>query len=209
MTARERAHGVTRPAAALIAGVLLVSTSVSGCQTVSEHQPTAIGAGVGAASGAAIGGLATRSATGAVVGGLLGGLAGGAIGYYLERKDRERDEAAAETGYSPAQGTIVRVETTDVSPASAKAGDTVSLLTTYTVLTPYGEPVTVRETREVRQNGALVANPSTQIQRANGTFTSGLPIRLPRTARPGTYEVTTTIDAADRTSRSTTTFTVL
>ena len=208
MTGARRGIGL-RPTASLLAVVLLLTLGLSGCETVSEHKTTAIGAGAGAAGGAAIGGLATRSATGAVVGGLLGGLAGGAVGYYLERRDRDRAEAAAETAYRPEQGTVVRIERAEVSPPSVRAGSQVNLLATYTVLTPNGQPIMVRETREIRHDGALVATPGAEVQRPNGTFTSALPIVLPRTARPGTYEVTTTIVAGDRTSRNTTTFTVL
>lgn len=200
---------VRRPAASVVAIAMLVVTALSGCETVSEHKTTAIGAGAGAAGGAAIGGLATRSATGAVVGGLLGGLAGGAVGYYLERRDRDRAEAATEAGYRPEQGTVVRIDRAETSPASVRAGQTVNLLMTYTVLTPTDAAITVREMREIRHNGALVANPGADVRRANGTFTSALPITLPRTAQPGTYEVTTTVTAADRISRNTTTFTVL
>ena len=200
---------VTRPAAAVVAAVLLGSTVLTGCETVSEHKTTAIGAGAGAAGGAAIGGLATRSATGAVVGGLLGGLAGGAVGYYLERRERDRAEATAEVGYRPDQGTVLRIDRVEATPPSVRPGGQVNLLMTYTVLTPTDQQIVVRETREIRHNGALVANPSAEVRRANGTFTSGLPIVLPRTARPGTYEVSTTIVAGDRTSRNTTTFTVL
>src|SRR6266508_4862827 len=198
-----------RPTAAVLVAVVVLTVGSSGCENVSEHKTTAVGAGAGAAGGAAIGGLATRSATGAVVGGLLGGLAGGAIGYYLERRDRDRTQAVADAAYQPEQGTVLRIERVEASPVSIRAGETVNLLTTYTVLTPTDQRTTVRETREIRQDGVLVANPSTELQRVNGTFTSGLPVTLPRTARPGTYEVTTSIVAGDRLSRSTTTFRVL
>ena len=70
------------------------------------------------------------------------------------------------------------------------------------------QTTTVRETREIRHNGALVANPTTEFARPNGTFTSALPITLPGSAGRGAYEVTTTVAAGDRISRGTTTFTV-
>ena len=84
-----------------------------------------------------------------------------------------------------------------------------NLVTTYTVLTPQADRlVAVRETREVRHNGALVANPTTEFTRQGGTFTSAVPITLPRGAGTGTYEVTITVAAGDRLSRGTTSFTV-
>ena len=198
-----------RYVSSLLVVVLVVSLSVSGCETVSEHQKTAIGAGAGAAGGAVLGGLISRSTTGVVVGGLLGALMGGAVGYYLERQDRTGAEAVAASGYDPAQGIVVRVERVQTDPTTLRPGETVKLAATYTVLTPNAtQTVTVRETREVRQGGNLVANPTTEFSRANGTFTSALPITLPATAHRGAYEVTTTVAVGDRVSRGTTAFTV-
>ena len=192
----------------LLVLVIVVSIGTAGCETVSEHQKTAIGAGAGAAGGALIGGLISRNTTGVVVGGLLGGLAGGGIGYYLERRDRTRAEAVTATGYSAAQGTMVRVDTVQADPTQVRPGGTVNIITTYTVLTPQEEQHAVRETREVRHDGVLVANPTTEFSRANGTFTSALPITLPAKAVRGQYEVTTTVESGDRLSRGETTFTV-
>jgi hypothetical protein len=88
-------------------------------------------------------------------------------------------------------------------------GGTVNLLVTYTVLLPQADrAVAVRETREVRHNGALVANPTTQFQRQGGTFTSAMPVTLPSTAGRGLYEVTTTVTEGDYLSRGVATFQV-
>jgi hypothetical protein len=198
-----------RSVAAVLILTLVVTLGASGCQTISENPKTAVGTGVGAAGGALLGGLIGRNTTGVVVGGLLGALAGGAIGYYLERQDKTAEQARADTGYQPAQGTVVRVERVQTDPASVSPGGTVKIGATYTVLTPNAtQTVTVNETREVRVNGALVANPTTSFTRANGTFTSALPITLPADAVRGTYEVTTTVAVGDRSSRGLTTFVV-
>lgn len=198
-----------RTIAATLAFILVAVGGLSGCQTVETHPRTAIGAGAGAAGGALLGGLISRSATGVVVGGLLGGLAGGAIGYYLDRQDKTGEEAAQEVGYKPEQGTVVRVDGVRADPASLKAGETVNLAATYTILTPKpNEPARVRETREVRLNGRLVANPTTEFSRTDGRFTSALPITLPRDASVGQYEVTTTVEVGDRASRAISSFTV-
>ncbi len=197
-----------RSVSMLLILLMAVSLGSAGCETISEHQKTAIGAGAGAAGGALIGGLISRNTTGVVVGGLLGSLAGGGIGYYLERQDRTRAQAATETGYTAAQGNLVRVDSVRADPSPVPAGATVNLTTTYTVLTPQADQHAVRETREVRHDGVLVANPTTEFSRANGTFTSALPITIPATAPRGTYEVTTTIASGDRLSRASTSFTV-
>lgn len=191
----------------VIALVLLVG--LGGCTTIEENPRTAIGAGVGAAGGAVAGGLIGGSATGAVIGGLLGGLAGGAVGQYLDRQERSATQAKAETGYTAAQGNVLRVERVQVDPAAVRPGAAVNLGATYTLLTPNpNDTLTVQETREVRHDGVLVANPAMSIARPNGTFTSVLPITLPPGAARGTYEVTTTVAAGDRSSRGFTTFVV-
>ena len=198
-----------RHLATVLVLVITVSLGSAGCATISEHQKTAIGAGAGAAGGALIGGLISRNTTGVVVGGLIGALAGGGIGYYLERQDRSGPQAAAATGYSPAQGNVVRVDGAQALPTQVRAGETINLTITYTVLTPRNDlSYLVRETREVRHDGVLVANPTTEFQRSNGTFTSALPITLPATAGRGVYEVTATVSLGDRLSRGATTFSV-
>ena len=193
----------------LLVLVLVVALGTAGCETISDHPKTAIGAGAGAAGGALVGGLISRNTTGVVVGGLLGGLAGGGIGYYLERQDRTATQAVADTGYTPAQGNLVRVDGVQANPAQIRPGQTVNLTTTYTVLTPQaGQSHAVRETREVRHAGVLVANPTTEFSRMNGTFTSALPLTIPATAKRGTYEVTTTVATGELLSRASTSFTV-
>jgi hypothetical protein len=76
----------------------------------------------------------------------------------------------------------------------------------YTILSPSDQPMTVRETREVRLNGELVANPAVDVVRQTGTYSSALPITLPPNARTGRYEVTVTVTSGDRQSTSTTSF---
>jgi surface antigen len=198
-----------RVLAGCLALVLIGMGGLTACETIQQNPKTAIGAGVGAAGGAVAGGLIGRGTTGVVLGGLLGGLAGGAIGQYLDRQDRTRAQAAQATAYDPAQGDIVRVERVEATPSPVKPGGTVNLTATYTVLTPQADrSLAVRETREVRHNGVLVANPTTEFTRQGGTFTSAVPITLPSTATVGTYEVTVTVAIGDRLSRGTTTFTV-
>ena len=192
-------------------------------QTIRDHPQTAAGAGVGAAGGAVVGGLAGGT-KGAVIGGLLGALAGGAIGNYVER----REATLPQTGSTPpsAAGTtvsvpgpsvprattngaaVVRVERVQAEPSLLRPGDTVSLNTTYSILSPSEQLVAVRETREVRLNGELVANPAIEVARQTGTYSSALPITLPANARAGRYEVTTTVASGDRQSTSTTNFSV-
>jgi len=198
-----------RVTSGMLTVVLVMTLGLSGCATMEEHQKTTIGAGAGAVGGALLGGLIGKNTTGVVVGGLVGALAGGGIGYYMDRQDKTAAQAKADTGYTPAQGVVVRVESAKVDPVSIAPGGTVNLGVTYTLLTPTAaQTVKVTETREVRHNGALVANPTTQFTRGNGTFTAALPITLPANAGKGSYEVTTTVMVGDRSSRGMSSFTV-
>jgi hypothetical protein len=200
----------------------------SASQTVKDHPQTAVGAGVGAAGGAVVGGLAGGT-KGAVIGGLLGALAGGVVGNYVERREAALPQST--TGSTPASTTgattvsvpvataprvnpngaaLVRVDEVQAQPSQLQSGGTVNLNATYTVLSPSDQPMTVRETREVRLNGELVANPAVDVVRQTGTYSSALPlpITLPVNARTGRYEVTVTVASGDRQSTSTTSFSV-
>jgi FtsP/CotA-like multicopper oxidase with cupredoxin domain len=187
----------------------------SASQTIRDHPQTVAGAGVGAAGGAVVGGLAGGT-KGAVIGGLLGGLAGGAIGNYVERREAALPETVStpQTVSVPPSTTgttgaaVVRVDQVHAQPLVVRPGDTVTLNATYTILSPLNQLVTVRETREVRLNGELVANPAVDVARQTGMYSSALPITLPTNARTGRYEVTTTVASGDRQSTSTTSFSV-
>jgi surface antigen len=210
MTPRPSASA--RGTAGALVLVLAAGVPLSGCETareaVRDRERTAIGAGAGAAAGGVAGGAIGGDAKGVVVGGLLGALAGGAIGYYLDRQEQTRAQATQQVAYTPAQGTVLRVEQVGARPERVASGQTVNIETTYTVLTPTEQAVTVRETRELRHDGMLVANPTTQVTRGNGTFTSALPITLPPDAPRGAYEVLTSVAVGDRVSRGATSFTV-
>jgi hypothetical protein len=187
-------------------------------ETVRQHPETVVGAGAGAAGGAVVGGLAGGT-KGAIIGGLLGGLAGGVIGNYIERRDDAQPATASTTPVAtpPVTGQSVpasrsddgmglRMDRVQMSPSVVPPGGTVNLAATYTVQTPTDQWLAVRETREVRHQGELVANPTAQVSRTNGTYTTSLPITLPTTAARGPYEVTTTVALGDRRASQTTTF---
>jgi hypothetical protein len=152
----------------------------------------------------------------------VGALAGGTIGHYMERQESAAPQSVSSpvppagpvvtvpSGTpAPGNGTVVvRVDQVRAQPGVLRPGDTVNLNATYTVLTPPGQIMAIRETREVRLNGELVANPAIDVTRQTGTYSSALPITLPTNARPGRYEVTTTVASGDRQSTSTTSFSV-
>ena len=98
---------------------------------------------------------------GAVIGGLIGALAGGVIGNYVERRDDATPQPLVGAPYRPEDAAVVRMERVQTAPGVVSRGGTVDLGATYTVVAATSQALTVRETREVRHQGQLVANPTT------------------------------------------------
>jgi hypothetical protein len=175
------------------------STLLSGCaqtgQTVRENPKTAIGAGTGVVGGAIVGGL-IGGKRGAVIGGLLGGLTGGAVGNYLDEREKDLSQASKENGYSPSEGTRLKIESVRSNPAILAPGETVNINLTYAVLTPSADrQILVRETREILVNGSSAGKTSIEISREGGTWKSTVPITLPVNAAPGNYRVIGSVES--------------
>jgi hypothetical protein len=151
---------------------------------------------VGAGTGAIAGAIATDSVTGTVVGGLLGALVGGAIGHYAYDRERSRDETIARYDQGGQYESILRIEEASAWPETVRPGDSVDLRMTYAVITPSGNSITrITESREIWSGSELVGNPEVRVERADGTYSSNVPLRLPGNARPGTYSVKYTVQS--------------
>lgn len=175
------------------------SALLPGCagveQSTRERPKTTIGAGAGVLGGAVVGGL-IGGKRGALIGGLLGGLAGGAIGHYLDEQEKDRTQTSREYGYSPSQGSRLRIESVQANPATLSPGETVNINMTYAVLTPSeDQQILVRETREILFNGNSVGKTSIEISREGGTWKSSVPITLPVNAGRGEYRVIASIES--------------
>jgi len=178
--------------------VAFLATVLYGCaqtsQAVRENPNTTIGAGTGVVGGAVVGGL-LGGRRGAVIGGLLGGLAGGAIGHYMDQKEKTLAQASREYGYTPAQGTRLKIEGVHTNPGVLAPGETVNINLTYAVLTPSADrQVLVKETREILVNGTSVGKTSIEIEREGGTWKSIVPITLPVDAPAGKYRVIASVE---------------
>ncbi len=186
-----------RKAFCLVVAFCLLAAVVSGCasteQTVRDNRRTAIGAGAGAVGGAIVGGL-VGGKRGAVVGGLLGALAGGVVGHYYDQREKTLDETSKEYGYTPRQGTRLKIETVRANPGALAPGETVNINVTYAVLVPADEQVLVTETREILANGTSVGKTSIDISREGGTWKSTVPISLPANAALGNYRVIASVE---------------
>jgi surface antigen len=182
--------------------VLTLVSALSGCQSTQgvpeEHRGAATGAGVGAATGAVAATVLGKDADGVVIGSLLGALIGGAIGHYFYDRQRTREETAKTYDYEASRGTILTIEEASALPQKVRPGDIVELKMTYAVLNPAPETrTTITEIREIRQSNELVGQPEVRVDRSDGTYTSTLPLRLPASAKKGTYVVRTVVQSAN------------
>ncbi len=193
------------------ATLLLFALSMAGCTTFGEeHKGATTGAAVGATTGAVAGAvLAERGAKTetAIIGGLLGALVGGAIGHYAYDTKRTEKETADRYSYQPNSATV-RIEDVSVSPSRVRPGDKVDLHATYAVLgSSPNVDISVTEIREIRFGNDLVGKPEASMTRRGGTYTSTVPIYLPRDAKRGTYKLLTVVQAGNaRDSRETSFF---
>ncbi|MBI2876829.1 MAG: hypothetical protein HYY20_08110 [Candidatus Tectomicrobia bacterium] len=193
--------------------LMLIAISSLGCaeleRKIRENPKTAIGAATGVAGGALLGGLIYKNTTGAVVGGLLGGLLGGVIGEAMESEREGYEETARSLNYTPAQGTLVRIEKVEALPSVVRPGETVQLVTHYALLTPNpSQEVSVTERREITKGKQLVGNPVLTVPRRGGTWASTIPLTLPATTQPGEYQVDMSVQADGSLARKAMTFTV-
>ena len=168
---------------------------LTSCGTIpEEHKGAAVGAGLGAATGILLGG----DTEGRIIGGLIGALVGGAIGHYAYDQPRTRQETAKAYDYQASQGTVLTIEDASASPSNAEGGGIVHLSMTYALLTPSQNTETsITEIREITHVGKLVGRPQVTVTRLSGTYTSEIPLHLPKDAGTGVYHVTATVRSAD------------
>ena len=204
----------------IVAMAVLIGFStftLTGCASdqYQRNKGAAIGGGGGAVAGGTLGGMigarSGQTATGVVIGGLLGALAGAAIGHYAYDQQRTEEAAQEEYGYSydQSKANLVRIEKAVARPGAARRGDTIELLTTYTVLGPKGANMEVTEIREIRnEKRELTGRPRITVRRQGGTYTSRLPLTLPANAQRGTYIVYATVESGGSSDTKEFTFTV-
>jgi hypothetical protein len=174
---------------------------VAGCTTFGEeHKGATTGAGVGAATGAVAGALLGSEGSKtemAILGGLAGALAGGLIGHYAYDQKRTKDETAQKYNYNPSQGKLLRIEDVSVVPAAARPGDTIEMRMTYALLgVGSGNEAGITEIREIRYEGEIYGKPQINVSRADGTYSTSIPITLPYDAKKGKYNVITTVQSS-------------
>ena len=197
----------------VITGVLILffTSLLSSCATIpEEHKGAATGAGIGAATGAVAGALLGKDTKSAVIGALAGALVGGAIGHYAYDQKKSREATQETYNYKPAYGTVLTLEEVSSVPKSVHPGETVELKMTYAILNPSPDMQTsLTEIRTITHNGTEVGRPEVRVTRADGTYTSSVPLHLPANAEKGTYVVTSQIQSDNAKDSREFTFTVI
>ena len=181
--------------------ILAFFAGVLGCTTFGEeHKGATTGTGIGAATGAVAGALLGSKGAKtemAILGGLAGALAGGVIGHYAYDQKRTKDETAQKYNYNPSQGKLLRIEDVSVVPATAGPGDTIEMRMTYALLgVGSGKEADITEIREIRYEGEIYGKPQINVSRADGTYSTSIPLTLPYDAKKGKYNVITTVQSS-------------
>ncbi len=111
-----------------------------------------------------------------------------------EQRRLSREEAVAKYNYCPTGGCVVRLERVDLKPSTVPRGKSVSLTTTYTILTPEQVAIPVTITREIYYRGkSLGRTKSVDSRNLNGTYSQEIDFSLPANAEPGLYTLVTKV----------------
>ncbi len=82
-----------------------------------------------------------------------------------------REQAISHYNYCPSGGCVVRLEGVDLKPARIHKGDTISMTTTYTILTPEEIAVPVTISHEIFYQGKSLGQvTSTDTRHYNGSW---------------------------------------
>lgn len=114
---------------------------------------------------------------------------------YQQERKLTREEVIARHNYCPTSGCIIRLEDVHVRPSSTRPGDTLTLTTTYTILTAEDTPIPVAVTREIFYQGkSLGQTRAVNTRNLNGTWTQKVDFPLAADATPGIYTLVTRIN---------------
>lgn len=120
-----------------------------------------------------------------------------------------REDAIARYNYCPTGGCVVRLESVEVKPSRAFKGETLTLATTYTILTPEQLAIPISISREVFFQGkSLGRTKDYDARNFNGTWTQRADFPLPANAAPGIYSIVTRVNTAYGSDQKTLEFSV-
>ncbi|MFZ5452396.1 MAG: hypothetical protein ACOZF2_11095 [Thermodesulfobacteriota bacterium] len=108
-----------------------------------------------------------------------------------------REEAVARENYCPTGGCVIRLDRVGVNPRRARPGETLLLITSYTLLTPEKIAIPVAITREIFFQGRpLGKTKSIDSSIQNGSYDQEVNFKLPADAKLGVYTLVTVVSTA-------------
>lgn len=125
----------------------------------------------------------------------LGEYTWGYFGGSRESLGMSREDVIAREGSCPTGGCILKLNEVEVRPSRARKGDTLTLTTIYTILTPEQQAIPVSITREISFQGKVLGQTkSMDSGKLNGSWTQVVDFTLPADARPGVYTLRTKVN---------------
>ena len=191
--------------ASIVLTVAVVAFS-AGCQTSAGAGLG--GAALGAGIGAIIGNQSGNQGEGALIGAVIGAAGSLAIHDAKARRSKDGETTAREYGHQPEQGEMLTFEEASIDPEVVHGGDMVEATIQYALLGAK-DGVDVRETRELRHEGNVIAQISSKTySRYNGTWESSQQIRVSRHLKPGRYTIVQTVATEKSTISGVSSFTI-
>jgi len=118
----------------------------------------------------------------------------GYFGGSRESQGMSREDVIAREGSCPTGGCVLKLDQVEVRPSRAQKGDTLTLTTAYTILTPEQAALPVSISREILFQGKTLGKTrSIDSRRLNGSWTQEINFTLPADARPGLYTLRTKV----------------
>jgi hypothetical protein len=118
----------------------------------------------------------------------------GTYGGSRENRLLSREAVITREGSCPTGGCVLKLDRVEVRPSKAHHGDTLTLTTVYTILTPEQLAIPVSITREIFFQGkSLGQTKSIDSGKLNGSWTQEVSFTLPADARPGLYTLRTRV----------------
>ena len=113
---------------------------------------------------------------------------------FQTQKIQEREAAVAKHNYCPTGGCVIRLEEVELKPVRVLRGDTLTLTTKYTILTPENVPIPITISRELVYKGKSLGRvKGMNSNNTNGTYVQSLDFTIPADAEPGVYTLVTRV----------------
>lgn len=184
-----------------LAALALCPVLLSACAT-QQGNDQMMGAGIGALGGAALGcavGFAAGGGGGCAKGAAIGAAAGAVAGWgtvkynqYQAEQVRTAQEDQRLYGLTKSVSTTqVKINKGSSQPRKVRPGDSVQLMTDYSVQLPRGmDAALVSQSWTLKKDGkVLAALPEQTFQRTAGGWNADASVPIPGNAGPGTYVV--------------------